>query len=84
MFGGLAVLLNGNMFVGVWQTSLIARVGPDAYQEAISKPHAKEFDVTGRPMTGWIMVDPEGVDSDDQLKDWIEQAWKFVSKLPAK
>ena len=84
MFGGVGFLLNGNMLVGVWQTSLIVRVGPDAYQAALGKPHVKEFDITGRPMKGWVLVEPEGVENDDQLKAWIEWAWKFVSGLPGK
>ena len=84
MFGGLAFLLNGNMLVGVWQTSLIARIGPEVYQTAILKPYVKEFNITGRSMTGWVLVDPEGVENDDQLKEWIEVAWRFVSSLPPK
>jgi hypothetical protein len=42
------------------------------------------FDITGKPMKNWILVEPEGVDDDDQLKDWIRRAAKFVGKLPAK
>ena len=84
MFGGLGFLLNGNMLVGVWKDSLIVRVGPDAYEEALLEPNVKEFDITGRPMKGWIMVEPEGVEDDDQLKDWIERANKFVETLPGK
>ena len=84
MFGGVGFLLNGNMLVGVWKASLIVRVGPDAYEEALLEPNVKEFDITGRPMTGWVLVEPEGVGEDDQLKDWIERANKFVETLPAK
>jgi hypothetical protein len=52
MFGGLGFLLGGNMLVGIWKDSLIARVGPGEYEEALLEPHVKEFDITGRPMTG--------------------------------
>ena len=78
MFGGVGFLLNGNMLVGVWKDSLIARIGPDAYDDALLESHVREFDITGRPMTGWVMVGAEGVEDDEPLKDWIEQA------LPAK
>jgi TfoX/Sxy family transcriptional regulator of competence genes len=84
MFGGVGFLLNGNMLVGVWKDSLIVRFGPDSYDHALLEPHVKEFDITGRPMKGWVLVEPEGVEDDDQLKDWIVRALKFVGKLPAK
>jgi hypothetical protein len=84
MFGGIGFLLHGNMMVGVWQYFLIARVGPDEGPAALREPHVREFDITGRPMKGWVMVEPEGVDTDDQLRGWIARAAKFVTTLPAK
>jgi TfoX/Sxy family transcriptional regulator of competence genes len=84
MFGGIGFLLNGNMLVGVWKNSLIVRLGPEKGDEALMEPHIKEFDITGRPMKGWVLVEPEGVTSDDQLKGWIQRALKFVGKLPVK
>jgi TfoX/Sxy family transcriptional regulator of competence genes len=84
MFGGVGFLLNGNMLVGVWKDSLIVRLGPDAYDDALQEPHVREFDITGKPMKGWIMVDPKGVEDDNQLKTWIQRAVKFVGKLPGK
>ena len=78
MFGGVCFLLNGNMLVGVWKDSLIARLGPDQGEEALLEPHVKAFDITGKPMKNWILVEPEGVVDDDQLKDWIQRAVKFV------
>jgi TfoX/Sxy family transcriptional regulator of competence genes len=84
MFGGVGFLLNGNMLVGVWKDSLIVRLDPDEYDDALQQPHAQEFDITGRPMKGWVLVEPEGVEEDDQLADWIERAMKFVKALPKK
>ena len=84
MFGGVGFLLHGNMLVGVWKDSLIARLGPDEGEAALREPHVKEFDITGRAMKGWVLVGPEGVEEDDQLKDWIERATRFVRTLPAK
>jgi TfoX/Sxy family transcriptional regulator of competence genes len=84
MFGGVGFLLNGNLLVGVWKDSLIVRLGPDEGEGALREPHVKEFDITGRPMKGWVLVEPEGVRHDDQLKGWIQRAVKFVGKLPAK
>jgi TfoX/Sxy family transcriptional regulator of competence genes len=83
MFGGVGFLLNGNMLVGVWRDSLIVRLGPDEGDEALKEPHVNKFDITGRPMKGWVLVAPEGVEADDQLKGWLQRAVKFVGKLPA-
>src|SRR5262245_56382115 len=84
MFGGVGFLLNGNMCVGVWQTSLIVRVGPEAYSRALAQPHVREFDITGRPMAGWVLVEADGLEDDAALSDWVEQAIAFVNGLPAK
>jgi TfoX/Sxy family transcriptional regulator of competence genes len=84
MFGGIGFLLNGNMLVGVWKNSLIVRLGPDSYEDALLEPHVKEFDITGKPMKGWVLVAAEGVEDNDQLQAWIQRAVKFVGKLPAK
>jgi TfoX/Sxy family transcriptional regulator of competence genes len=84
MFGGIGFLLHGNMLVGVWKNSLIVRLGPDSYEDALLEAHVKVFDITGKPMKGWVLVEPEGVEDDDQLKGWIGQATKFVGKLAAK
>ena len=72
------------MLVGVWKDSLIVRLDPDNYDDALLEPHVRKFDITGRPMKGWVLVEPEGVEDDDQLKGWIERATKFVKALPAK
>ena len=84
MFGGVGFLLNRNMLVGVWKDSLIVRLGPDEGEVALLEPHVREFDITGKAMKGWAMVEPEGVEDDQQLKDWIQRAIKFVGKLPKK
>lgn len=82
MFGGVAFLLHGNMLVGVWQNSLIARLGPDEGTVALTEPHVVPFDVTGKPMKGWVMVEPDGLDSDGQLASWVQRAEAFVTTLP--
>src|SRR5450755_3600085 len=74
MFGGVGFLLNGNLLVGVWKDSLIVRLGSEEGEEALLEPHVKEFDFTGKPMKNWILVGPEGVEDEDQLKDWIQRA----------
>ena len=84
MFGGVGFLLNGNMLVGVWKDALIVRLGIEDAEDALKEPHVREFDITGKAMRGWVMVDPPGLADDDQLGTWIQRAWKFVGKMPAK
>lgn len=84
MFGGVAFLLNGNMTCGIHKEWLVVRVGPDANDRALEKPFTRIFDITGRPMKGWIMIDPEGVVTDDDLEGWVMQGVEFASSLPAK
>ena len=81
MFGGIVFFLNGNMLVGVWKDSLIARLGEEEGEQALKEPHVKVFDITGRAMRNWVLVEPEGV---KDVKDWIQRATKFVKRLPAK
>ena len=84
MFGGIGYMLRGNMACGINQESLIVRVGPEQYQKALDHPHTRPFDMTGRPMKGWVMVRPEGTQSDTDLEDWIRQGVEFALTLPAK
>jgi TfoX N-terminal domain len=56
MFGGLAFLIDGNMTVGVHGDDLIARITPDDTPAALTEPGVRPFDITGRPMRGWILV----------------------------
>jgi TfoX/Sxy family transcriptional regulator of competence genes len=85
MFGEVGFLLNGHLLVGVRQDSLLVRLGPEQSDEALKEAHVSEFQITGRgTMKGWVGVNLEGVQGDDQLKGWIERAVKFVGKLPAK
>ena len=84
IFGCICFLLNCNALAGVWKNALIARLGPDKGEAALREPHVRKFDITGRPMRNWVVVEPEGVEGDDQLKDWIERATTFVKTLPKK
>jgi hypothetical protein len=84
MFGGIGFLLDGNLLVGVWKDFLIARLGPEQGDEALLEPHVRPFDITGRPMKGWVLVGAAGVAGDEQLAAWIQRAVAFVGKLPAK
>jgi TfoX N-terminal domain len=84
MFGCICFLLNGNILVGVWKGSLIARLGPEECEDALREPPVEAFDITGRAMKGRVLVGAEGVRDDTQLPDWTRRAEEFVGTLPAK
>ena len=72
MLGGLSFLLNGKMCCGIIKNDLVVRVGEDNYQEALTKPHARPMDFTGRPIKGFVYVDAEGCRNDKSLAQWIQ------------
>ena len=82
MFGGVAFLLDGHLLVGVWKDALVARLGPDEAVAALRERYVKRFDITGKPMKNWVMVEPRALETDEQLQAWLDRAWKFVETLP--
>jgi TfoX/Sxy family transcriptional regulator of competence genes len=84
MFGGVGYLLHGNICLGIYKNDLIVRLGEDAGRQALTAKHVKPFDITGRPMKGWAMVEPAGMKSEPALKKWVQKAIDFVSTLPRK
>jgi TfoX/Sxy family transcriptional regulator of competence genes len=89
MFGGVAFLLDGKMFVGIVKHDLMVRVGPDAHARALERRHVRPMDFTGKPMTGYVYVAPDGVSEDDELESWVRAGADFVrtmtkAKPPAK
>jgi TfoX/Sxy family transcriptional regulator of competence genes len=83
MFGGIAFMTDGNMTVGVSGDDLMVRVGKERYEEALTAPGARPFDMSGHAMTGWVRVDGAQLD-EDVLADWIDRARAFVATLPPK
>ena len=84
MFGGVGFLLQGNMACGVNKDNLIVRVEPEKHSALLKKPHTKPFDLTGKPMKGWLLVEPDGAKTDKQLRAWIKEGVEFASTLPPK
>jgi TfoX N-terminal domain len=83
MFGGLAFMLNGHMFAGVVGKDLMLRLGEPAASRALSRPHVREMDFTGRPMKGMVFVGPDGLNG-PALGHWVAEAAAFAGSLPAK
>lgn len=84
MFGGIAFMLSGNMCIGVNGERLMARVGPSRYEEALSRPHAGQMDFTGKPLKGFVYVEPAGFATASALAGWLDTCIEFAASLPAK
>ena len=84
MFGGIGFIVQGNMACGVNGNDLIVRMSPDAFDAAVAHPHVRLFDMTGRPMKGWIVVDSAGIKSAEDLQSWLRQGVAFAQSLPPK
>ena len=85
MFGGLAFLVGGNMSVAAsGQGGLMVRVDPEHTDALLAKPHARPFEMRGRPMQGWLRVDAEGVRTKRQLEPWVRRGVAYARSLPAR
>ena len=84
MFGGICFMINGNMCVGTWKGSLIVRLDKNKHDEMLAEPHTKPADMNGRVMKGWALVEPVGIESENDLRAWVDRAAKFAGSLPAK
>jgi TfoX/Sxy family transcriptional regulator of competence genes len=83
MFGGTCYLVNGNMLCGVYKSSIILRLGQAEAEAALHQPHVRVFDITGKPMKGWVMIEEAHLSQED-LARWIEKAKRYVEGLPPK
>jgi TfoX/Sxy family transcriptional regulator of competence genes len=84
MFGGLAFLINGNMSVGIHRSELVVRIAPEATAAALLESGAKPFDITGRPMKGWLLVGGAGISEPQSLANWVRRGVSYASTLPKK
>src|SRR5262245_61676375 len=84
MFGGLAFLVRGNMSVGVHGAELIVRIDPEETDAALKEPGTRIFDLTGRPMKGWLLVSGKALGQGKALARWVERGVSYARSLPAK
>ena len=84
MFGGICYLINGNMCFGIWKDNLIVRMAPALAIEKLKDQNVKEFDITGKPMKGWVMVEKETWQNKKKLVEWLDIGRSFALALPKK
>jgi TfoX/Sxy family transcriptional regulator of competence genes len=83
MMGGLCFLIDGKMAVGIVKDTLMARIDPGLYEKALTKKGCRPMDFTGKPMKGYVFVDPVGVDMDKDLEYWIQLTLDFNPRAKA-
>jgi TfoX/Sxy family transcriptional regulator of competence genes len=84
MFGGLEFMLNGKMACGVISDELMVRVGPDAYEASLTKPHARPMDFTGRPMRGYVFIAAGGCATQATVNRWVARSATHIEELTSK
>ena len=84
MVGGLSFMVAGTMCCGVTGTALMVRVGAEARVRALAEPHVRPMEFAGRPLAGFVLIDPEGFRTDAALAAWVQQGLDFAATLPAK
>lgn len=84
MFGGVCFMIRGRMCCGIIDSSLMVRLDPDEADRVVDHPHVRPMDFTGRPMRGYLFVDPEGIESPKALKSWIDRCVAHVETMPLK
>ncbi len=84
MVGGLSFLVKGNMCCGVTGTALMVRVGPDGREQALAEPHVRPVEFAGRPLSGFVCIEPAGFLTDAALAGWVQRGLDFVSEHPHK
>ena len=84
MFGGIAYMLQGNMAVGIHNDGLMVRIPREEHDNAVNEPGVREFDMTGKRMRGWVVVDSATIADDQTLAQWIDRGMEFAGSLPPK
>lgn len=80
MMGGICFMVNDKMCMGTIKGLLMARIDPDIYEKALKKKGCREMDFTGKPMRGYVFVEPEGIDNDSDLMYWVNLCLEFNPK----
>ena len=80
MMGGITFMVDDKMCVGVISDLLMARIDPKIYEKALTKKGCREMDFTGRAMKGFVFIEPEGIDLDEDLEYWIKLALEYNPK----
>jgi TfoX/Sxy family transcriptional regulator of competence genes len=77
MMGGLCFMVDDKMCAGIMSDKLMVRINPVNYESSLSKPNVSAMEFTGKPMKGFLFIQPEGIDNSDDLSNWVQQCVDF-------
>ena len=80
MMGGVCYLVNEKMCAGIVKNLLMARIDPERNEEALARKGCREMDFTGKKMKGFIFIEPEGMDMEEELHSWLQMALDYNPK----
>ena len=84
MFGGVCFMIRGRMCCGIIDSSLMVRLDPDVADRVADQPYVRPMDFTGKPMRGYLFVDPEGIATPKALKSWVDRCVTHIETMPVK
>ena len=77
MMGGLVFMVNGKMCVGIVKDDLMVRINPELYEASLSMKGCRPMDFTGKPMKGYVFIEPDGLTKVSELEYWIKLALDY-------
>ncbi len=63
---------------------LLLRIDPAQSESLVSEPHVRRFEMRGREMDGWLHVDADAIEIDDDLRRWVSHGVTYARSLPPK
>ncbi|HET8984443.1 MAG TPA: TfoX/Sxy family protein [Trueperaceae bacterium] len=82
--GGIGFMVGGHLCVGLSPRGLTVRVGKAAMAAALARPHSRPLEFGGRTADGFVVVEPQWFESEEDLGEWVERGLAFVATLPPK
>jgi len=83
MMGGITFMVDNKMCVGIFKEELLVRIDPALEAESLEKEGCKSLDFTRNSMKGFLMIEPEAIDMDEDLEYWIQLALDFNPRAKA-
>ena len=84
MFSSIVWLLNGDMCFGAHKECFIIRIEQDYSDQILGNAGISKMDIKGKAMKGWKKIELSTLSNNDELKNYLQLAEKFVSTLPSK
>lgn len=77
MFGGDCFMVDDKMVFGPYQGGIMVRVAPEEVDELLKRDGAEQMMMGAKTMKGFLMIQPEGYDSEEDLEFWVDKCLEF-------